>query len=400
MRSIDVLGFSCNALLQHRRRTGLSLLGVAVGATAVVVLAGLGEGAHRFVLGEFASLGSNIMMVMPGRSETSGSMPGVGGAPNDLTLDDAQALARTLHGVQRVIPIAMGNDKVAYRERHRQLMVVGTTSGFFAARQLEIARGGALPKTEMDRGAPVAVIGRKVASELFRDENPLGKVIRVGESRMRVIGVLASRGKQMGDDIDDTIFAPVATVMQIFNRSSLFQILVETNAHADTDIVKQRIIDLITDRHDENDITCITQEAVVDALGSILRALTLAIMSIGAISLAVAGVGIMNVMLVSVAERTAEVGLLKAVGARPSHILSIFLTEAALLSLAGGIAGLGIGAAILKIVVTFYPALPAIAPLWAVSAVLGLTIVTGPLFGVMPAWRAMQLDPVNAMSKK
>lgn len=400
MRTTDVFTFAANALLQHRRRTGLSLLGVAVGATAVVVLAGLGEGAHRFVLGEFASLGSNIIMVMPGRSETSGSIPGIGGAPNDLTLDDARALERSLHGIRRVIPLAIGNDKVAYRERRRQLMVVGTTSGFFAARQLEITRGSSLPKGEMDRGSPVVVLGDRVAHELFRDENPLGKVIRIGGARMRVIGVISPRGNQMGDNLDDTVFAPVATVMQIFNRSSLVQILVETNAYANADIIQKRIIALITERHDENDITCITQEAVVNALGSILRALTLAIMSIGAISLAVAGVGIMNVMLVSVAERTAEVGLMKAIGARRADILSVFLVEAAMLSLAGGLVGLGLGAGILEVVVLIYPALPAVAPAWAIGGVLGLTVLTGPLFGVVPAWRAMHLDPVEALASK
>jgi putative ABC transport system permease protein len=400
VRALDVLGFAGNALLQHRRRTFLSLLGVAVGATAVVVLAGLGEGAHRFVLGEFASLGSNIIIVMPGRSETSGSIPGVGGAPNKLTLDDARALERSLHGVRRVIPLAFGNDKVAYLERRRALMVIGSTSGLLSARNLEMARGSFLPEGEMARGAPIAVIGDRVRRELFRDDDPVGKVIRVGDARMRVIGVLAPRGTQMGDDIDDTIIAPVATVMQIFNRSSLMQILVETNAYADSDLIKQQINDLITERHDEFDITCITQEAVIDALGSILRALTLAIMSIGGISLAVAGVGIMNVMLVSVAERTSEVGLLKAIGARPKHILSVFLTESALLSLAGGLVGLSLGVGILKIVVWLYPSLPAAAPLWAIASVLGLTTLTGPLFGVLPAWRAMQLDPVDALTRK
>ena len=400
MRILDVLAFALTALLQHRRRTLLSLLGVAMGATAVIFLTGLGEGARRYVLDQFASLGSNLVIVMPGRNETTGMIPGIGGAPNDLTLDDAAALDRALSGTRRVIPVTVGNDVVSYRERRRQLVIMGTTSGFFAAHELEVARGQTLPDVEISRGAPIAVLGATVARELYRDESPLGKVIRVGDSRMRVIGVLESRGEQMGQNIDDTVFAPAATVMQIFNRSSLFRILVEVNAYADTDLIKEQIKALMIERHDEEDFTLITQEAVMDSLGGILQALTLAVGGMGGISLAVAGVGIMNVMLVSVSERTSEVGLLKALGARQSQILGIFLAEATLLSTAGGLLGLALGAGLLRLLVAIYPAMPAVAPMWAVVAVMTLTMLTGPLFGVLPAWRATRLDPVSALTSR
>ena len=215
----------------------------------------------------------------------------------------------------------------------------------------------------------------------------------------RVVGVLAPKGTQMGQNVDDTVFAPAATVMQLFNRTSLFRIMVELGAHADADLIKEQIIAVMIDRHDEEDVTCITQAAVLESLGGILRSLTLAIGGIAAISLAVAGIGIMNVMLVSVSERTSEIGLLKALGARGKQVLAVFLTESALLSTAGGLLGLGIGTGLLRLLTSFYPAVPATTPAWAIGGVLALAMLTGPIFGVLPAWRAMQLDPVASLSR-
>ncbi len=186
--------------------------------------------------------------------------------------------------------------------------------------------------------------------------------------------------------------------VQLFNRSSLFRILIELNAYADIERVERQTLALLTERHDEEDVTLLTQEAVLESLSDILNALTMALTGIGAISIAVAGIGIMNVMLVSVSERRAEVGLLKAVGAGRLQILALFLAEAALLSVAGGLLGLGLGWALLKALVFVYPTLPAATPVWAVAGVILLAIGTGPLFGALPAWRAAQLDPVSTLS--
>ncbi len=399
MTSRDIVGFAGTALLEHRRRTVLSLLGVAIGATAVVFLTGLGEGARAFVQGEFETLGSNLVIVIPGKNETTGAFPGVGGVPNDLTLDDALALRRQLRGIRSVIPMSTATDLVSFRERRRQLAILGTTREFFSAMNLRASRGSLLPEGELERGASIAVLGNKAARELFQDRDPIGEVIRVGDARMRVIGVLAPRGTQMGRNMDDSIFAPAATVMQLFNRHSLARIMIELNAYADSEPVVDQVIAIMTDRHDEEDITCITQAAVMDSLGGILRTLTLAVGGIAAISLAVAGIGIMNVMLVSVSERTSEIGLLKAVGARGRDVLAVFLTESALLSAAGGIVGLGLGRSLLTLVEYLYPAIPATTPLWVVLSVLAMAISTGPIFGVLPAWRAMQLEPVSSLRR-
>jgi len=394
----DLVGFAFTALARHRRRSVLSVLGMTVGVAAVVVLTALGEGARRYVTSEFSTLGSNLLIVIPGKNETIGIFPGVGGVPNDLTLDDARALQRGVREAVVVAPIVAGNDTVSHLERRRQVMILGATHEFQETRQLRIANGRFLPRDEMDRGAPVAVIGAKVADELFPNENPLGRVVRVGDSRMRVIGVTDRTGHQIGLNIDDIVIIPVASAMRLFDRSSLFRILMKLGAHADLDAAKRRTLAIISERHDEEDITCISQESVVASLSKILNALTLAVAGIGAISLSVAGLGIMNLMLVSVSERTREVGLLKAIGAERSQVLALFLTEAVLLAAVGAAIGIALGFAMVWIFVSIYPAFPAAPPLWAIVSVLLVAMVFGALFGVLPARRATDLDPVAALA--
>lgn len=398
MKAMDAIAFSWTALIRHRRRSLLSILGVMVGVASVVVLTAAGDGAQRFVNKEFASLGTQLLMVTPGKNETTGGLPGVAGAPNDLTLEDARAIERDLRGVRLVVPTAIGNDTVANGERRRQVAVVGTTAGFQETRKLEMASGRFLPAGAMDRGASIAVLGSKTAKELFGAENPVGRVIRIGGWRMRVIGVLAPKGRQLGLDTDDTVMVPVATGMRIFDLSSLSRINVDLRVHTDVEKAKNRLIALLTERHGEEDITVITPDTVVGALTDIVMALTLAVAAIGAISLAVAGLGVMNLMLVSVSERTAEVGLLRAMGATGRQVQGVFLTEAVLVSLVGALMGIGFGWGVVASFVAFYPEFQASPPVWAVTAVLVLALVVGGVFGVLPARRATELDPVVALS--
>jgi putative ABC transport system permease protein len=278
-------------------------------------------------------------------------------------------------------------------------MVIGTTSDFLQARKLTMERGQFLPPSDMDVGAPVLVLGHQAARELFGQSNPIGEPIRVGSARMRVIGVLAERGEQLGQNVDDMVYMPAATAMRLFNRSSLFRIIVEIYAFEDLETVKEQVLAILTERHGEEDVTLLTQDAVLTSLGGILRALTLGLGAIAAISLAVAGIGIMNVMLVSVAERRSEIGLLKALGAKRFEILLLFLCEATLLSIAGGVIGLIAGWTLVKITVLIYPALPATTPAWAVVSVMGLAAAIGPLFGSVSAWKAAKLDPVLALMR-
>jgi len=394
----DVLAFAARALRGHRLRTGMSLLGVAIGVAAVVTLTALGEGARLYVIGQFASVGTNLLIVVPGRTETTGGMPGMGGVPNDLTLEDARAVLRGVPEIDKAAPIVMGTETVAFGERQRQVALVGATHEMLEVRRLGVASGRFLPPLEWDRSSPVTVLGQTSARELFPGRDPVGEVVRVGDWRMRVVGVLAPRGQQLGVDMDDVAIVPVGTAMKMLNRSSLFRLLLQVRAHTDLDRARERVVRLIAERHGEEDVTGITQDAVLGAFTSILGALTLALAGIASVSLAVAGVGIMNVMLVSVSERTREIGLLKALGAGRRQILLAFLAEAVLLSSAGGLLGLLVGWLAVKVLIAVYPALPATPPPWAVAAAFSLSVAVGALFGVLPARRATRLDPVAALS--
>ena len=398
MNPLDLLRFAAQALLQNRRRSGLSLLGVVIGVVAVVSLTAIGEGALRYVTTQFASLGSSIVNVSPGKNETTGGMPhGIGGVPNDLTLQDAIVLERRVQAVRAAVPVSVSTDIVSYRERGRSSRVVGVTSEFQQLQRLDMDSGSFLPESELDRGAAVVVLGHRVAQELFDNANPLGATVRIGSWRMRVIGVLQERGQQLGMNIDDVALIPVASGMRMANKSSVNRIMLDLYPKSDSKPVIAQVKKILIDRHDEEDFTCISQDAVLASLSSILGILTLVVAGIASISLGVAGIGIMNVMLVSVSERTDEVGLLKALGANPRQILQVFLLEATMLSSAGGLIGLASGTALVELGNLLYPRIDAATPLWAIAAVLGLSLGTGIVFGVLPAWRASRLDPVAAL---
>lgn len=394
----DFIRFAWQALIQNRRRSALSLLGVVIGVVAVVSLTALGEGAVRYVTDQFASLGSQIVMLVPGKTETSGGMPaGIGGIPNDLTIQDAIVIERRVQSVRAAVPLSISTDAVSHAERSRQVTIIGATSEFKDLQRLELAAGSFLPESDLDRGSAVAVLGYTAARELFGDENALGETVRIGGWRMRVIGTLAERGHQLGMQVDESVFIPTPTGMRMANRSSLNRIMLDLHPKADAKVAIDQVRALLIERHDEEDFTCIAQDSVVESLTSILRILTLSVAGIAAVSLAVAGIGIMNVMLVSVSERTDEVGLMKAVGATHRQILVIFLLEATLLSLLGGLLGLAAGTGLVWIGNWLYPAVPAATPYWAIGAVLVLSLATGIVFGVLPAWRAAELDPVTAL---
>ena len=399
MSFADLLRFALGAIRGHRVRTALTLLGMAIGVAAVVLLSALGEGARRYVMHQFESLGSNMLAVVPGKTETTGVVAFASATTRDLTLADVEALRRGVPEAALVAPISMGSETVSYQERRRQVAIVGSTHEFLAIRRLHLARGEFLPPGDLRRGASVVVLGAAVARELFGAEDPVGRVVRIGDVRARVVGVLASEGTQIGMNIDEVVIVPVSRAMRLFNRSSLFRVILDVRAYAELAAAKRRVIEILTARHHEEDVTVITQDAVMASFGKILRTLTLAIAAIAAISLAVAGIGIMNVMLVSVTERTPEVGLLRALGAGRAQVAGVFLAEAALLSLAGACAGLLLGVAGVAVLVAAFPALPARPPAWAVASSLGLALLVGIGFGLAPARRAARLDPVAALGR-
>jgi putative ABC transport system permease protein len=395
----DVLAYAAGSVLGYRARTLLTLLAMGIGVASVVMLTALGEGARRFVTGEFQSLGTHLLIVLPGRSETTGgSPPLLGETPRDLTLDDALAMGRS-RAVRRVAPIAVGSAGVSYREREREVMILGSNADFLDVRHLKMAVGRFLPTGDPRRATPVCVLGAKVKRELFGSEPAVGRWVRIGDRRFRVLGILASEGRSIGVDTQDVVIVPVAAAQALFDSYSLFRVLVEARSEEAIPKARKDILRIVRERHEgEDDITVISQDAVVATFDKIFTALTLTVAGIASISLVVAGILIMNVMLVAVSQRTSEVGLLKALGATSGSVLRVFLTEATILSLVGAAAGVAVGYAAITFIDHAYPALSLAPPAWAVAAAVLVALVTGLLFGVLPARRAARLDPVAALT--
>ncbi len=399
MRFADLLRFAAGALRGHRLRTALSLLGVAIGVGSVILLTSLGEGARRYIIGEFSSLGSNLLIIIPGKTETAGFAPLVSTAPHNLSRQDADALPVRVPAVKKVAPLIVGTASVRRGERSREVTVIGTTHEVLTIRHLKMSTGRFLPADISD--AAVCVLGSRVQRELFPNENPLGMLVRIGDWRFRVIGVLASRGTSIGMDMDEVVEIPVETGMRLFNRTSLFRILAEVGSHEDIAAARQGVLDVLTERHGgQEDVTVVTQDSVLATFNSILKALTAALASIAAISLAVAGLGIMNVMLVSVTERTREIGLLKAVGVTQGQVIAVFLVEATILAAIGGCVGLLAGLGAGRVLQQFYPEFPFQPPSWAIPAALGVSCSVGLVFGILPARNAARLDPVAALMRR
>lgn len=402
MTPTDTFRFAANAALGYPLRTALMVLAMAIGVAAVVMLTALGDGARRYVVGEFASLGANLIIVLPGRNETGGVNAGsfITSTPRDLTVSDAAALLRAPL-VRRVAPLSVGNSEISFGGKLRELMVLGTTADFLELRNYRMAQGQFLPREDFGRASAVAVIGQKIRAELFGTEAAVGRMIRIGDARLRVIGVLDPAGQGLGMNTDELVIVPVATAQNMFNTNTLFRIMVEARSREALAPALRQLEEILrTRREGELDVTLITQDAVLGTFDRILAALTLGVAGIAAISLAVAGILVMNVMLVAVTQRTGEIGLLKALGASGHDIRAAFLTEAALLSLAGALVGYGLGQLGAWAIRLAYPVLPAWPPDWAVVAALATALGTGILFGALPARRAARLDPVQALAKR
>ena len=401
MRPTDILRFARDAAAGYPMRTSLSVLAMSIGVAAVVILTALGDGARRYVVGQFSSIGTNLVIVLPGRSGTGGFNPAnaITTTPRDLSLDDAGSLRRA-PAVSRVAPLAVGTSEISFGGRLREVMVAGSTSEFIPIRNFELAQGSGLPDDDWNRGTAVAVIGAKIREELFGTHAAVGQLIRVGDRRLRVVGVLKPVGQGLGMNTDELVIVPAALAQAMFNTNTLFRILVEAKSREAIPDAKDQVMEILKQRHrGEEDVTVITQDAVLATFDKLLGALTLGVAGIAAISLAVAGILVMNVMLVAVTQRTGEIGLLKALGATAQTIRFAFLAEAAMLSALGALLGYLLGESGAFILRQAFPVFPAYPPNWAVIAALGTALGTGLLFGFLPARRAARLDPVQALMK-
>jgi putative ABC transport system permease protein len=394
---------SLQALRRYPLRTAMLLTAISIGVAAVVTLTAVGEGARRYVTGQFSSLGTELLIVLPGRAETSGSgIQGllVGETARELTLEDTLALTRSPR-IKRVTPLVLGASTASAGARERDITVLGTGAAMLAIQHWVMGAGRFLPETDLDTAQPVCVLGSTVARELFAGRSAVGEWLRIGDARCRVLGVLAEQGLAGGFNVDETVLMPVASAQQIFNTSAVFRILVEATSLDAVPAARRDIIEIVKARHaGEEDVTVVTQDALVSTFDTIFDMITAGLAAIAAISLIVAGVLIMNVMLVAVSQRTAEIGLLKAVGARNRQILALFLTEAACLSLLGAAVGIALGTGGIWLMKVLFPVLDFAAPPWASASAVGVAIASGLLFGILPARRAAALDPVNALMRR
>jgi putative ABC transport system permease protein len=392
----DLIRLTTSSFLAYRMRSFLTGLGIAIGITAVILLTSIGEGLHQFVLSEFSQFGTNLIAIQPGKTQTQGGNVGIFGSVRTISLEDAEALRR-LANVEYVNPSVTGNSEVRFNGKTRRTMVIGAGHDLPKVMASRVQTGTFLADDDPTQARAQVVLGSKVRQELYAGENPLGSYLRIGGQRYRVIGVMEPKGQMLGFDLDDTVFIPAARALELFNRPGLMEIQLSYKASADLDSVVRSITALLKERHGREDFTLIPQEKALEVLGSVLDVITFAVGALGGISLLVGGIGILTIMTMAVSERTAEIGLLRALGAQENQILTLFLGEAILLSALGGLAGLALGGGIAQSLHWLFPALPVHTP-WLFAALAELSAVSiGLAAGVMPARRAARLDPVDAL---
>jgi putative ABC transport system permease protein len=392
----DGITLALRAITAHRLRSFLTLLGIAVGIAAVILLTSIGAGIHRFVLAEFAQFGTNVIGIAPGRTEATGGPPGLPTSVRPLTFEDAQALTR-LPSVTGVVPTATGNAEVAGNGRVRRTMIFGGNAAMLGVFNVRVRVGQFLPEEEGGDARNFVVLGPTLKSELFGTASAVGARVRIGGLQFRVIGVLEAKGQFLGIDLDDTAYIPAARALELFNRDGLTEIHLSYAEGASSARIAAEVKKVLTARHGREDFTITTQEEMLRTLGNILDILTMAVAGLGSISLLVGGVGIVTIMTIAVAERTSEVGLMLALGAQRSTILGLFLGEAVVLAVLGGALGLALGTGLAQLIHAAVPALPVHTPVeYAVLSVV-LSAVIGLAAGVLPARRASGLDPVESL---
>lgn len=397
MQARDLAELCLRSVRSQKLRSFLSMLGVAIGIASVILLTSIGEGTRRYLLAEFTQFGTNILQINPGKTETTG-IPGVlGGTTHKLDIDDAEALRR-IPGVEHAVPVAIGLARVEAEGRGRSVQIYGVTSEMPAVWKFQVGQGQFLPAGDPRRGSSVIVLGPKLKREIFGEQNALGRFVRASGSRLRVIGVMAPKGQILGFDVDDAAYVPVRTALQLFNLDELIEIDVVFSHEGLTDRVAEDVRRLLTARHDgEEDFTVITQTAMLEVFGNVMRTITAAVAAIGAISLLVGAIGVLTMMWIAVNERIHEIGLMRALGATAGHVERIFLLEAVILTLLGGVAGVVIGALLAGLLRIAVPGMPVHTPLGYVLAALAVSAFTGLAAGVLPARRAARLHPIEAL---
>lgn len=400
MDVIEALKSAKDSLLLNRVRALLTMLGVIIGVSAVILLVSFGEGARRYIKRELGELGSNILVVVPGKTAKEGGMHMGTSAIRKLTFDDALLIERRSRNVVHAVPVILGTSWIKFREKSRDTYIVGVTSPYFDIRNLQIASGRQISEADVDGAKRVCVLGKTVKSDIFGSsgKNPLNEFVTIGNAKYRPVGEMAPKGVALGFDIDDVVFIPATAAKELFDTDWLFNITVKVAAEERIPQAKEDIRELLIRRHaGKEDFTILSQDEMIAVMGKILKIMTAVLSGIAAISLIVGGIGIMNIMLVSVSERTREIGIRKAMGAKNRDILLQFLTESVLLSVMGGLAGVLFGGMLSLAIPLFAAFLPSSLTWWSVLLSFFFSAAVGVFFGVYPAKKAASYDPIVAL---
>ncbi|MDO8886666.1 ABC transporter permease [Candidatus Oleimmundimicrobium sp.] len=398
MNILESFKVAIDSLLSNKMRSMLTMLGIIIGVSAVILLVSIGSGVQADISGQIMGLGSNIAMVMPGKIEMG---PGDSGGPfggevvNKLEAEHAEDIKNGTQHVKNVLPTISGVVSVKYGNLSRTADLTGTTPEYPIAKNSPVEKGRFFTETDVEGLKRVCTIGQTVAEDFFGFRDPIGEKITISGQKFTVIGVMSKKGAGgMGMDMDNQVFIPVTVAQRILGTKNVSMILVQAKSQEDMDLAIKETERVLLKKLDENDFTVLAQEELLSTFQSMMGTLTLMLGGIAGISLLVGGIGIMNIMLVSVTERTREIGIRKAVGARTFDILSQFVIEAITLSVVGGVLGIIFGAVGSVVLGQF---LPSSITFWSIALAFLFSFAVGIFFGVYPAFKASKLDPIEAL---
>lgn len=402
MDVIESIKMAVTTLTGNKLRSSLTMLGIIIGNASVITMVGVGQGAQRYASGQFESLGPNVLFILPGSDESRQRSTDV---PRTLTLDDAKAIADQVPSVDSVAPQLQTQRLITYGNKRSDTLITGTTPEFTIVRDFDMERGRFFTDIDVQRRNRVAALGADTAKKIFGTSDPVGQSIRIRNISFQIIGVMEAKGAFLGNNQDESVYIPITTMAsQIVGRTSPYGlsvsfISVTAKDEKSVSAAQFQMTNLLRLRHkivNSNDFTIRTQKDALEIVGNVTGALTLMLAAIAGISLFVGGIGIMNIMLVSVRERTQEIGLRKAIGATQQDILLQFIIEAVILSALGGLIGTGIGVGGVSLVSAFTPLKAGVSTTAIVLAV-GVSGGIGLFFGVFPARQAAKLDPIVAL---
>jgi putative ABC transport system permease protein len=402
MDIVESLKMATSTLIAHKLRSSLTMLGIIIGNASVIGMVGVGQGTQKLAADQFESLGPNVLFVVPGSDSERRTEFDL---PKTLVVADAEAIASQVPTIKAVAPQINGNQLITYRNFNTKKTIIGTTPAFLSVRSADVDKGRFISDIDLKRNNSVVVLGSEIAEKFFGNKNPLGQSLRIKDISFQIVGVMKAKGSFLGENQDDRVYVPLTTMSsRIVGNVSPYGIQVDfiSVSAKDRDSISAaqfQMENLLRLRHkikDEDDFGVQTQKDILTIVGTVTNSLTILLAAIAGISLLVGGIGVMNIMLVSVTERTQEIGLRKAIGAQEQDILSQFLIEAVILSALGGTVGILIGVGGLILISVVSPLSPVISPAVILLAV-GVSGSIGLFFGVVPAKRAAKLDPIVAL---